>query len=88
MQDFKISIEEFNSIALLQNNLCAICEKPQCKFQKNSNKIRSLAVDHDHKTGKVRSLLCTSCNTAIGLLEENIPLIQKVISYLRHHETA
>ncbi len=85
---FKLTTEQYNNMVKLQNNLCAICGKPQSKFQKNSNTIRSLAVDHNHITGKVRGLLCTSCNTAIGLLEENIPLIQKVIEYLRYHETA
>ena len=85
---FNITIEDYNLMLLKQNNVCFICEKPQSKFQKGSNKTRALAVDHNHSTGKVRSLLCTSCNTAIGLLQENIPIIQKVIDYLRHHETA
>lgn len=84
---FKITMDDYNSMLALQNNLCAICEKPQSKFQKGSDKIRALAVDHNHTTGKVRALLCTSCNTAIGLIQESIPLAYKIIEYLRHHET-
>ena len=88
LRNFKLSLEQFNAMAISQNHLCAICKKPQCKFDKKSKKVRSLAVDHNHKTGKIRELLCTSCNTAIGLFEENSDLIQEAINYLRRHETA
>lgn len=88
MKDYQISLSEYESMVISQNNLCAICQNPQSKFNKNSLKVRSLAVDHNHLTGKVRALLCTSCNTSIGLLGENIQLFKKVIAYLRHHETA
>lgn len=41
-----------------------------------------LAIDHDHKTGKIRGLLCTRCNTAIGLLNDNIDFLRRAIMYL------
>lgn len=57
-----------------QNNRCAICYSLPEKGR--------LAIDHCHKTGKVRSLLCTSCNVAVGMVAENIELAERIISYL------
>jgi len=73
---FKLSIEDWNKMYNNQNGCCAICEIHQDKLNKN------LAVDHDHKTGKVRGLLCQTCNTAIGLLKDNIEILNKAIKYL------
>lgn len=39
-------------------------------------------IDHDHKTGKIRGLLCGFCNKAIGLLKENINILRNAIHYL------
>lgn len=65
-----------------QNNQCAICLEPGDNFQKG------LFVDHNHSTGKVRSLLCPKCNTAIGLMKESEELLQKAINYLKLHNKA
>ena len=48
-------------------------------------KILSLVVDHDHETGKIRGLLCSNCNVAIGLLEEDISRMQSMIAYLERY---
>lgn len=46
-----------------QDGLCAIC--------KNVDKLgRNLAIDHCHRTGRVRALLCTRCNIRVGVLEK------------------
>ena len=45
-------------------------------------RIKSLSVDHCHTTGKVRGLLCQSCNTGIGLLKEDTKLFMAAIEYL------
>jgi len=71
--NFGISIEDYNKLLLRQNGVCAVC---------GSNTNRSLAVDHNHETGKVRGLLCGNCNTALGLLRENIQIIEKLKGYL------
>jgi len=42
-----------------------------------------LAVDHNHKTGKVRKLLCSNCNTAIGLLKEDATIIENALNYIK-----
>lgn len=46
-----------------------------------------LVVDHDHKTGKVRGLLCHNCNRALGLLKDNKEIIQNCLSYLERVTT-
>ena len=64
----------FISLARSQGNSCAICgAKP---------KGRRLAVDHDHKTGKIRGLLCMPCNTALGKFRDDPKLLRKAIKYL------
>ena len=59
---------------------CAACGAP------DSGNGRRLHVDHDHKTGKFRGLLCASCNTALGLLEDSHIRIDQIAKYLRDHE--
>lgn len=70
---YGLNEEEYNNMILSQNNLCAICNKP-------SNK--TLHIDHDHVTGRVRGLLCSNCNLGIGLLEEDLIILNRAIEYL------
>ena len=74
---YGISIAEYDALFSSQNGNCKICGRSQ-KDQK-----RKLAVDHDHKTGKVRGLLCDKCNKGLGQFEDNIELFQKAIEYLK-----
>lgn len=64
-----------------QAGVCAICGESE-KLQHRSGTRYSLAVDHDHRTGKVRGLLCHRCNVAIGLFQENSLLLRKASLYL------
>lgn len=61
-----LTIEQFKEMVEMQSGKCAICGNPPAgtKMEKR------LHVDHDHQTGKVRSLLCGACNRAIGLLRD------------------
>ena len=61
--------------------LCSICEKPESQLTKTGI-IKLLAVDHCHKTGKLRGLLCSRCNLALGLLNDSSDILYKAISYL------
>lgn len=74
-----LSMEDVDKINEEQGGLCAICGLP------NLNK-RKFCLDHDHSTGKVRGLLCTSCNTMLGNAHDNISLLQSAIEYLRRNE--
>lgn len=75
---FKLTEDQYLAKQEKQNNLCAICFRPQVGG-------KNLAVDHNHKTEQVRDLLCNPCNSAIGLLDEDILRLQAVIDYLKRH---
>lgn len=59
-----------------QGNVCAICG------EQDANGQRRLVVDHDHATGKVRGLLCNTCNLGIGYLKDNTSILTSAIEYL------
>ena len=65
-----------------QNYVCAICFNPEIRVHRLTQTVTSLSVDHCHKTGKVRGLLCHSCNTALGLLKDNTDVMRLAINYL------
>jgi hypothetical protein len=54
--------------------------------QQSQNKNKKLFVDHNHNTGKVRELLCHGCNTGIGLMQDDVDLLQKALDYLIKHK--
>jgi hypothetical protein len=69
---YDISVEELTNLFNKSNGICAIC-----------NKKSNLSVDHDHKTGKVRGLLCPRCNFGIGNLGDDITILKSAIEYLK-----
>lgn len=71
---YGISLEEYNEILELQHGVCAICGQPEIG--------RSLAIDHSHKTNKIRGLLCMACNVILGHIEKNPQLISEMKKYL------
>lgn len=78
-RNYGMTVEQYDSMLKAQNGVCAIC------FGVNKNGKR-LAVDHDHNTGKVRELLCASCNLVIGHCRESAENLERAISYLRRHK--
>ena len=70
---YGIGVEDYNAMHKKQEGKCAICG-----IKKDAN----LDVDHCHDTGKIRGLLCNSCNRAIGLLKEDEKIIKKAAEYL------
>lgn len=73
---YGITLDKYNELLEDQQGVCKIC----C-----SNTSRRLAVDHCHQTGVIRSLLCSKCNTALGLTNENKEILQSMINYLESH---
>jgi hypothetical protein len=78
--DFGITLNDYQSMFNRQNGQCAICGKYQSELKK------ALHVDHDHKTDKIRGLLCYNCNRGIGHLQDNITILNNAISYLVKEE--
>lgn len=74
-REFGISLKEYNSMLETQHRVCAICEQ-KCDIA------LSLAVDHCHTSGKVRGLLCSRCNTGLGLFRDAPQLLEKAKQYL------
>jgi hypothetical protein len=77
-KNYKITVEEWNALFKGQQGKCAICLE-------DIDESGSTHVDHCHKTGKIRGLLCSGCNTGIGMLRENVNTLQRAISYLTEH---
>lgn len=85
---YGISVNEYAKLIDRQGNKCAICSK-DLNLKKNTAK-RSLdvAVDHCHSSGKVRGLLCASCNQGLGLFKDSIATLENAINYLVFHYQA
>lgn len=77
-RQYGISALEYDRMLWKQNGRCAICGV-------EGNGGRRLVVDHDHKTGAVRSLLCDGCNQGLGAFKENPDALRAAISYLLEH---
>jgi hypothetical protein len=71
-----ITRDDYLAMLNAQGGGCAICGKPQ-----DENRWHPL--DHDHKTGKVRGILCNQCNTALGGFRDNPQFMLAAIEYLR-----
>ncbi|MCI0564226.1 MAG: endonuclease VII domain-containing protein [Nitrososphaera sp.] len=78
-----ITLEDYNKLWDLQNGVCAICRQPETA-KRNGSAVSHLAVDHDHRTGRIRSLLCDRCNRALGTVNDNIELLKQLIQYLEN----
>ena len=77
MKTFDLTREQV--IAMLAVG-CEVCgDKP--------DNTRFICVDHDHITGRVRGVLCHSCNTALGLLQENADRLIALAAYIKHHQS-
>ena len=73
---------EFEAAWEAQKGLCSICKR---KLSKTGRSINSVCADHNHKTKKIRGLLCIKCNLLIGNARENIDTLKNAIKYLRKH---
>lgn len=80
---FGITLKDYNEMLKKQNGRCAICGTK--KVGRNQYNNRSLGIDHDHKTGKIRGLLCNNCNTTLGFLKDNPLILIKAVKYLQKY---
>jgi len=69
---FGLTEEQFENIKREQNNKCKLC----------NNDLKSYTIDHCHKTGKIRGILCIKCNNGLGLFNDDIELLKKAVNYI------
>jgi hypothetical protein len=84
---YGLTKDQYLEMLVSQKHVCAICGGTEYVVDKRTGKIRRLHVDHCHKTGKIRGLLCQKCNQAIGLLGDTSILVLKAAAYLQVNET-
>lgn len=77
---YGITLNDYNSMLESQNFVCAICKRPERLSFKG--KTKAMCVDHCHKTGKVRGLLCDACNNGIAKFEDDVEYLKSAILYL------
>jgi hypothetical protein len=80
---FGITPEDYDQLLAAQNNCCAICKSPTSK-----SRISRFHLDHNHVTGKLRGLLCSHCNVALGMAEENPMLLRAMAEYIEKFREA
>ena len=77
MQQFGITIKDYDKMVKDQDGKCAICGTTESRINCDN-----FAVDHDHETGKIRGLLCHNCNVGLGNFKDSHDLLNKAINYL------
>ena len=77
IERYGITVDEYDFLVQVQSKTCAICHDAPVK----------LVIDHCHKSGKVRQLLCRSCNAMLGMAGDSVEVLETAIAYLkRHHD--
>jgi hypothetical protein len=77
-KNYGLSVEDFEKMEAKQDGKCAVCLRPE--FHKTKKR---LSVDHCHTTGQIRGLLCHRCNVVLGLVNEDLRIIESVTQYLK-----
>lgn len=82
MRKMGLTEEHLAAVLVEQNHVCAICQL----FPVRADGGREMALDHCHKTGRFRGVLCNSCNTALGKFNDDASRLERAISYLAKAE--
>lgn len=77
LKRYGLTIESYTNMVDEQSNKCLICLSPPERGR--------LRVDHCHKSGKVRGLLCSQCNLALGNIKENLKAAKRLVKYINTH---
>jgi len=76
---YGLTVQQYLDLKIKQNNLCAICQQP------NKSERCDFHIDHDHRTGKVRGLVCNNCNRGLGYFADNPIVLRLAASYLEQN---
>jgi len=80
-KSYGLTSDDYFELVKKQDNKCAICNQKETRFTKTGD-IKPLSVDHNHKTGEVRMLLCNDCNALLGFCKESPEILQSAKEYL------
>lgn len=81
---YGLTLEAYHAMGESQKWRCAICNGLETTKDKDGGP-RQMPVDHDHKTGKIRALLCTQCNRGLGLFSDSIEKLKAATEYLKKY---
>ena len=77
---YGITVDQYTEMLYNQNGRCKICGRI-----KNTDKRKAfMHVDHCHKTGKVRGVLCGQCNSMLGNANDDVSILYKAIEYIKN----
>lgn len=82
---YGITLADFDRMVEEQGGRCALCDGPPCASRFKRSTEARFHVDHCHKTGKVRALLCYKCNAGIALLNDDPNLMKRAAIYVVKH---
>lgn len=82
LKKYNLTIEDFYNLLKIQKNRCGICKK---KF--NNSYSSFPCVDHNHKTGTIRGILCRNCNSGVGGLHDDIEIISNALKWVKKKNT-
>lgn len=78
-KEYNLNKEDYLELLSKQQGRCLICN-----VELFLDKKHQINVDHDHKTGKIRGLLCNDCNRGLGWFHDDITILYNAIKYLEH----
>lgn len=81
-REYGITLADYNAQLRRQAHRCAVCRRPETVVSKRTGKLRRLAVDHDHVTGRLRGLLCHRCNILVWAMEDNHTTLHAIGAYV------
>lgn len=81
LSEYGLQRGQYGQIYLYQGSVCAICRRA-------TGASRRLSVDHDHKTGLVRGLLCRPCNDILGVIRDDVEAARRIAAYLQNPPAA
>jgi hypothetical protein len=81
---YGVSHTQFMEEWALQKGCCAVCEEKLPDLMAYEDRRRLYAIDHNHKTGVFRGILCLNCNTLLGMAKDSTQVLQKAIDYLNN----
>lgn len=81
--NYGISLEIYNFLHKKQNGRCGICGNEESAKHSSTKNTQKLAVDHCHRTNKIRGLLCQDCNRGLGKFHDDVLKLENAIKYLK-----